>query len=42
MADTFPRSPEEIFDDYFNRRSGILRALTDGKSRDRLQLPRQA
>eukprot|EP00775_Hariotina_reticulata_P004224 gene4224-4473_t len=28
MSD-FPRSPEEIADDYLNRRSGLLRALTD-------------
>ncbi len=26
----FPRSPEEIFTDYQNRRGGLLRALTDG------------
>lgn len=29
MGDNFPRSPEEIFEDYASRRSGLLRALTD-------------
>uniref|UniRef100_A0A383WNT0 Alfin N-terminal domain-containing protein n=1 Tax=Tetradesmus obliquus TaxID=3088 RepID=A0A383WNT0_TETOB len=29
MSEAFPRTPEEIADDYFARRGGILRALTD-------------
>lgn len=28
---TFPRSAEEIADDYATRRAGMLRALTDGE-----------
>lgn len=31
MSEAFPRTPEEIADDYFARRGGILRALTDGE-----------
>lgn len=27
----FPKTVEEIFEDYQRRRSGLLRALTDGK-----------
>jgi hypothetical protein len=30
MSEAFPRTPEEIAEDYFARRGGILRALTDG------------
>jgi len=29
MSDNFPRSPEEIYEDYVSRRGGLLRALTD-------------
>lgn len=29
--DNFPRTPEEIYEDYAARRSGMLRALTDGQ-----------
>eukprot|EP00882_Tetradesmus_deserticola_P008699 GHRQ01009173.1.p1 GENE.GHRQ01009173.1~~GHRQ01009173.1.p1 ORF type:complete len:200 (+),score=50.74 GHRQ01009173.1:170-769(+) len=29
MSEAFPRTPEEIAEDYFARRGGILRALTD-------------
>jgi hypothetical protein len=31
MSEAFPRTPEEIAEDYFARRGGILRALTDGE-----------
>lgn len=27
----FPRTVEDIFDDYQKRRNGLLRAMTDGK-----------
>jgi hypothetical protein len=32
MSEAFPRTPEEIAEDYFARRGGILRALTDGEA----------
>lgn len=30
MSDTFPRSVDEIFEDFTKRRQGLLKALTDG------------